>query len=168
MTRGDGRRRIGTVALILAAIAVSGLGLFLFLFTAWTRVHEAGPDEAARILAGAIPDHATGAAYAQIAPDGTVSVRRDLEGPEPARMKRLHVMGWDRRAGRVVTVEFPWWFVRAKLTDRINLGTLLAATGGDWDNIDLPITQDDLARRGPGLVLDHTTRAGARIVIWSE
>jgi len=68
----------------------------------------------------------------------------------------------------MVRVGFPYWFVRMKMTDSLNLGTLTSVLARDWEHLDLSVSERDLERRGPGLVLDQQTERGARIVLWTE
>ena len=106
--------------------------------------------------------------YLTIAADGTVEVDRTLEQSPVKQLAALHLLAYEPNAGRLVRVRFPFWFVKVKTTHQLNLGTLVSALSSDWDNLNLNVTEDDLAERGPGLVLDHTRADGGRIILWSE
>ena len=156
------------VLLIVTALAVTGFGLFVFLFSGWSTLSVEPPADAAARFAAALSAGASGPAYLTVSAGGQVAVHRGMESASPVRLRTLHVMAWDPGSGRLLTIAFPFWFVRAKMKATINLGTLLSATFGDRVDIDLGITQEDLQRRGPGLVLDHTIPGGGRVLIWTE
>jgi hypothetical protein len=91
-----------------------------------------------------------------------------MEGPRPVEIRALGLLAWDPEAGRTVRIRFPFWFVRAKMTESLNLGTLASALARDWRSLDLRVSEDDLERLGPGLVLDERNDSGARILLWTE
>ncbi len=153
---------------VLAAVAVLGLGVSALFFAHWSEVRTVGPEVASSALADAIEEAGGGPAYLVISDTGTVSVRRELEGSEPAPLSKLNLLTWQPKEGRLLRVGFPFWFVRAKMTDSLNLGTLTSVLVGDWKNLDLRVSEDDLALRGPGLILDHTSADGTRVLLWTE
>ncbi|MEE8586279.1 MAG: hypothetical protein V3T83_15650 [Acidobacteriota bacterium] len=62
----------------------------------------------------------------------------------------------------------PFWFVRLKMTESLNLGTITSALAGDWGNLDLKVSVEELERRGAGVVLNHRLEDGTRILLWTE
>ena len=48
------------------------------------------------------------------------------------------------------------------------LGTLSTALARDWQHLDLDVTEEDLERRGPGLVLDEEGAGGRRLMLWTD
>lgn len=97
-------------------------------------------------------------------------VHRD-QIPEAARASRrletLRVLAYDDRAGKLVRVSVPFWLLR--LLPSRNLSFLNdQGIDVDIDSDRVRLTIDDLERRGPGLVLAHTNRAGARVLVWTE
>jgi len=156
------------VALTFVTLAAVGLGVSSWMFSRWSRLETATPEQAARAFAEALAAAGGGIPYIAIAADGSVRVHRELERDVPADLTTLHLLAWEPARQRLVVVDFPFWFVRMKMTRKLNLGTLTSALARDWEHIDLSVTEEDLQRRGPGLVLDHTAAGGARIVMWTQ
>lgn len=152
----------------LAIFAAVMLALSAIVFTGWSEVETVRSDVASTRFADAIDGCGGGPAYVQISPEGTVSVRRELEASEPSNLRTLHLLTFGPGSDRLLHVEFPFWFVRLKTGDTINLGTFVSVLTGDWQNLDLRVAPRDLALRGPGLVLDHTREDGMRIALWTE
>ena len=166
---GTQRKRWALRALLLLGVlGILGGGGFAVLFSTWSELEEASPAQAADAFAEALGRAGGGAAYLEISAAGEVSVRRELEGETPAELAKLHLLAWQPARQRLVRIAFPYWFVRVKLTRSLNLGTLTTALARDWDNLDLRVTEEDLARRGHGLVLDHERLDGSRILLWNE
>jgi hypothetical protein len=166
---GAGKRNwLVTAAVVLAAGAVAGIGVFALLLSSWSDLAAATPAEADAAFAAARVATGGGPAYLEVAADGSVGVRRELERDAPVRLRTLHVMAWDPARGQLLHIGFPFWFVRAKLTDTVNLGTLTTAAAGDWSHLDLQVSESDLQRRGPGLILDQRGGGGSRILLWTE
>jgi len=152
-----------------------GVGLFVaaaaamtyFFFFDWSSVREASEEEARRILASAVDEAGGDAPYIVIDETGVVTVNRDQEHDEPVGFGTLRLMAWLPEEERVLTLDYPHWFVRLKTMSSLNLGTMIAAALRDWEQLDLSVSYDDLRRRGPGLLLDHRQAGGVRIVLWS-
>ena len=126
----------------------------------------ASRDEADRAFAAAVARAGGGPPYVDLA-DG-MSVKRELERGVSSDLAALHVMSWNPDDRKLRQVAFPFWFVRMKTTDSVNLGTFAAALTGDWENLDIGVTVEDLERLGPALVIDHSQEGGGRIVLWTE
>ncbi len=83
------------------------------------------------------------------------------------RLESLRVLAYDDRAGKLVRVSIPFWLLRM-LPSR-NLSFLNdQGIDVDIDSERVPLTIDDLDRRGPGLVLAHEDRRGGRVLVWTE
>lgn len=163
------RRWLPRVLIGIAIFALVMMGLSTMMLSHWSELRTATAYDAGRAFDSALA--ATGASdrpYLEIAPDGTVHVHRELEGSEPVSLDTLHVLAWEPEQERLLSVGFPWWFVRMKMSRAFNLGTLTTAMTHDWGNLDLRVSDEDLERIGPGLVLDHSTADGARILLWTE
>lgn len=117
--------------------------------------------EARALAGGEIP-------YLTISRTHQVTVHRQLEGPAPVSLKALHLLAWDPSRGRLLRIHFPYWFVRLKMSKTLNLGTLTSVLARDWQNLDLRVAEEDLQRRGPGLILDVVSPEGARLLLWTE
>jgi hypothetical protein len=81
-----------------------------------------------------------------------------------ARLRTLHVLVYNRKDGRLVDIDVPFWLLRMMPSGRISLRD----RGINFDSDRLHITTADLERRGPGLVLDEQNLDGAQILIWTE
>ena len=161
-------RWIGTLLLGLAVAAAFGLGVSAILFSRWSDLETIPPEQAEQAFVDAMAGMGDEPPYIEIARSGAVTVRRELERPGAAPLETLHLLAWDPERTRLLRIAFPFWFVRVKMNDTINLGTLTTLLAQDWNNIDLRVSEEDLARRGPGLVLDHRLASGARILLWTE
>jgi len=168
--RGMRRRRrwLGWVLVILASLAVLGIGLSGYLLSRWGEVRRVDAAAAGEAFRGARQLAGGGPAYVEVAPSGEVRVHRDLEGEAPRPFATLHLLAWDPEAGKLLRIAFPRWFVRLKMNDTVNLGTITTALAGDWRHLDLRVSVRDLDRRGPGLVLDRQMDDGSRVLLWTS
>lgn len=161
-------RRTALGLLVLTILAAVGIRIAADMFSRWTEVGTVTPAAAGREFAIALRQAGGGIPYVEIAPDGEVIVHRDQESIEPTPLDTLHLVAWDSSTGGLVRIDFPFWFVRLKMTDTINLGTITTVLAEDWDNLDLKVSVEDLERRGPAVVMDHTLVDGSRILLWTE
>lgn len=167
MKNATRRSKLGWALALLAIAGVAGIAGFGSLLSSWSELSYGTRAEAAAAAAALLAGPAAGPAYLVVSAEGRVSVRRDLEQATATPLRAL--VAWTSRPdGRVTRTDFPMWFVRVKTTDDVNLGTLTSFFARDWENLDLSVTVEDLERRGPGLVLDHTDAAGARLLLWTE
>jgi len=148
-------------------LAAAGVVTFSLLLASWSAVESVSAERAQQAFARALAELDDDAPYVTLTEDG-VAVDRSLEGTERSELANLVALVWEPDRGRLVRVAFPYWFVRVKTTDSLNLGTLIAAASRDWRRLKLSVSVADLERRGPGLVLDHTRANGARVLLWSE
>jgi hypothetical protein len=77
-------------------------------------------------------------------------------------------VAWDPGHERLLRIDFPFWFVRLKMSRALNLGTFTSVLAQDWQTLDLKVAEDDLQRRGPGLILDIASADGALLLLWTE
>jgi hypothetical protein len=151
--------------LVIAALAVA---VGMLVFSSWSEMESATAEEAEQVFAEVLRASSGGPAYVEIGEDGAVRVRRELEREEPVELEAFCLAAWDPKNGKLLRVRFPYWFVRIKSTRTINLGTLISFLARDWEHLDLRVAEEDLEKRGPGLVLDHERADGARILLWAE
>lgn len=169
MPERDGRRSwparlaIGFVVFALVMAVASWLVL-----SSWTTTRTATASEARVAFDLALAGTPDGPPYLEITPGGEVRVHRELERAEPVELHVLHLLAFEPDRERLTQVDVPFWFVRMKLSQTVGLGTLVAGLLRDWDDLDLGIDEDDLERRGPGRILDHTRPSGPRVVLWTE
>jgi len=153
---------------VIGIFAATMLGLSALLLSRWSELRSATPRDAESAFAAALEEMESRSPYLEISEAGTVHIHRELEQAAPADLRTLHVLAWEPRTARLLRLDFPFWFVRLKMNRTLNLGTLASVLTRDWGNLDLQVSEDDLARRGPGLVLAHALSNGARILLWAE
>jgi hypothetical protein len=99
--------------------------------------------------------------------DNPSSVRfnHPVEQQAPGKISALHVFAWSPRDGRIVRLDLPIWLLRLQgHSDNMHWRW----GGGDYGFERVPITVEDLERRGPGLILDFEGRHGERVLLWTE
>lgn len=92
-------------------------------------------------------------------------LRSNTDRPSPDGTKRpesLHVMAFDPDDGGLVKLTVPFWLIRMKMNDSIQLG------GNNMTLEELKLTVADLDRLGPSLVLDQANEGGDRVLVWSQ
>ncbi|MFQ5767476.1 MAG: hypothetical protein ACE5ID_05770 [Acidobacteriota bacterium] len=152
----------------LLSAGVCGFGIFWLMLSAWTQLDKATEMEAQAAFSEAVARSEGGTPFLEIPAGGPIVVHREQERASPVKLNRLHLLVWEPQGRHLLKIDFPFWFVRAKMTRRVNLGTLTTAVSGDWQHIDLRVTEEDLERRGPGLILDTSRDDGVRFLLWTE
>lgn len=89
-------------------------------------------------------------------------VNRDTEKASAAPIQALHLMAYNPRDRKTLSMEIPMWLVRLGGENKN-----IELTGGA-SHVRLRITPRDLERHGPGLILDHIDRDDERILVWAE
>lgn len=161
------RRWLGRLIIIVAVLAALGLALSAALFSAWSESEPADEAAATAAFAAALAGCEDPRPYLWVEAGGAVRVDRGLEEPVPSALGFLHLLLWDAGSEQLLRIDLPWWFVRMKFTRSMNLGTLTTALAGDWEHLDLRVSDRDLEHRGPGLVLDHRPSGGRRLMLWT-
>jgi hypothetical protein len=170
---GSRWRFLWSILLALGALALIAMAVSAVLLSRWSDLRSSSSPQAAQAFHdvrqqvgrwGADADRA----YLHIDAAGHVHVDRRLEHEQQADLRALHLLAWDPASQRLLNVGFPWWFVRVKMNDTINLGTFTTALSGDWQHLDLKISTEELRRRGPGIVLDHQRSDNSCVLLWSE
>jgi hypothetical protein len=93
--------------------------------------------------------------------DGEPVLTRQPPASAPAsRLSTLHVVAWDPDDEGLTRVDLPFWLVRLKS------GPIEISSKSGFD--DLNLTVDELERFGPALLVDHVSRSGDRVLIWTE
>jgi hypothetical protein len=83
--------------------------------------------------------------------------------PEAQTPDSVHVMAFDAKDSRVVSVTIPFWLLRLKMR-----GATIDLNGRSMDLEDLRLTVEDLERFGSILILDHRSPEGERVLVWSQ
>lgn len=96
--------------------------------------------------------------------DAEPVVHRELANHPTGQVSTVHVRVWVPREGKLVRLDLPMWTLRLMGNKPIKI-----QTGEDsLRKVSLKVTAEDIDRRGPGLLLDHTARAGERVLVWSD
>jgi hypothetical protein len=152
--------RIGGFLLLgaLAGIAVFGL-------VAWRAitVEDAPRAEAERRIASVRASLPSKAALIELDDEGR-GIRMSSPGDGGTRpIARLKALGWRAADQRLVSADSPFWFFKLKAPAA---RYALAETGFDLDRLGL--TPADIERYGPAVIVDHTSRDGSRLLVWTE
>ncbi|MCA1584816.1 MAG: hypothetical protein LC791_08610 [Acidobacteria bacterium] len=75
----------------------------------------------------------------------------------------LHVLAWDPDEERLARISLPFWLLRMKSTP-----IELAAYASGLDDEGVELSAEDIEKYGPGIVLDHTTSSGERVLFWAQ
>jgi hypothetical protein len=97
------------------------------------------------------------------ASDADPIVHRELAVHPTGRVNTVHLRVWSPRDRKLVRVDFPMWVLRLMGNHPINLHS-----EGHGRGVSLHVTPEELDRRGPGLIMDYTSRGGEKILVWSE
>ncbi len=151
----------------LAVFVILGGVLWSLILGRWTSWIEVVPAEIEQVFASALLEAGQGTPYIEIVDGQEVVIHHEQEAASPKGFKNLILLAWSPGDEKVLRVEYPRWFVRLKTSSFVNLGTMIAAIRKDWDHLDLSISYNDLKSRGPGLLLDHQSKNGARILLWT-
>ena len=87
----------------------------------------------------------------------------EAAAPHPP-LQTLHVMVFNERDGKLVRLDLPFWVLR--LGSKRKSYVFSSNEFGDLERLN--ITQEDLERFGPGLLVDHRGRRGERVLVWTE
>ncbi|MFT5052945.1 MAG: hypothetical protein ACI8QZ_004383 [Chlamydiales bacterium] len=148
-------------ALIMATTSVS-------LLSSWSEVNDASATEAEAAFEAVRARFGDAQPYIAVEEGGGMRTTREIDSSRSFELKGLHMLSFEPVLGKLADVAFPYWFVRLKLSDAMNLGTIVSLMARDWKHLDLRVTEDDLEALGPALLLDHTRESGARLMLWSE
>jgi hypothetical protein len=81
----------------------------------------------------------------------------------PRKPDELHVLVFDPDSERMVRLTVPFWLLRLKMGNtQIQLGD------GNVNLEDLRLSVEDLERYGPAIIIDHKSRQGERVLVWSQ
>jgi hypothetical protein len=153
--------RIG--ALVLLLVAVAGLALFGLLAWQAVTVEDAARAEAEGRIASIRAGIPSKAPLVEIDDEGRLvrmASTSDATGRPIARLKGL---AWRAADRRLVSVDSPFWFVKLKGPAAV---LVLEDTGLDLERLGL--TPAMLERFGPAVIVDHTSRDGSRLLIWTQ
>jgi hypothetical protein len=96
--------------------------------------------------------------------DAVVVHRPPPSEPAGHPVRSVRVMVYDPDDERITNITIPFEIIRWMPSGRFSISS--AGPGIDWERSNLTIA--DLERFGPGLILDHEDRGGARALVWAE
>jgi len=92
-------------------------------------------------------------------------IRANTDRPNgTVQPQSLHVMVFDPDDEKVIRMELPFWLLRLKSGGNRDF----TMNGNHVDMAKLHLSVEDLERFGPTLILDHTDRRGAHVLVWSQ
>jgi hypothetical protein len=151
------------IVCVLAMVAIAGVSLYYLSQRIETKA--ATPAAAAHDFEQVKARFAGQPALIELDERGRL-VRTNTNRAAPANPKKpsyLYVLAFDPDSERIVNMSIPFWLLRLKTGDaQIELG------GNRVDLKDLRLSVDDLERYGPTLIVDHKSREGERVLVWSQ
>lgn len=85
--------------------------------------------------------------------------------PSTIALQSMKVLAWDPGDNDLARMTLPFWFLRLK-SGPVRFGSYVSGINGFADGSSLSV--EDLEAHGPGLVLDHTSSRGERVLVWLE
>jgi len=92
----------------------------------------------------------------------TTVVHRELATKDTGSVSTIRVRIWSPRDRQLIRADLPFWMVR------LTGGSTVRLNAGSQRGVSLRVRPEDIDRRGPGLVLNHATRSGERVLVWTE
>jgi len=154
------------VAIALGVAALIGLSIFGRLAYQAVNLTQVKPAEALARLDAARTRLGSGAPMIGVDASGKLvpaASERPREGAQASDPTRLEVLAYHRSNERLIEAHVPFWFLRLK-----GPAAEFALAGTGLDLEDLGLTADDLARHGPGLILDRKLASGDPLLVWIE
>lgn len=96
--------------------------------------------------------------------DAEPIVRKELATHPTGLVNTVHMRIWVPDEGKLVRVDFPMWMLRLMGNGPVTLNSGHGPTG----HVTLKVTPQEIERRGPGLILDHASRGGERLLVWAD
>jgi hypothetical protein len=79
------------------------------------------------------------------------------------KLETLHVLAWDPDEGKLARVSLPFWFLRLKSSP-----IEFSAHASGLDDEGVSLRAEDIEKYGPGVILDHSTPSGERVLLWAQ
>ncbi|MBP1636036.1 MAG: hypothetical protein H6Q10_2610 [Acidobacteria bacterium] len=91
-------------------------------------------------------------------------IHRELAKGETGTVSKVHIRVWSPDERKLVSLDLPFWMIRFMGSKPIHIDTGDSA----FSRVSLKVTPEELERRGPGLVMDHTAPHGESVLVWLE
>ena len=147
----------------LCVVAMAGIGLYFF--TKHIETRTASPAVAARDFDQVKERFGNQKPLIELDERGHF-LRSHTDRPVPQNATppdALHVLAFDPDDGRIVRISIPFWLLRMKAH-----GTSIDFNRNRMDVEDLRLTVEHLERFGTTLIVDHKSRSGERVLVWSQ
>ena len=164
------RKWIPIVVGLVILVMVVGIGLIGAMFWMVTRqvsVQELAADTGEQEFEKLREPFSGQKPFIELPEDGNelgAVVHRELATHEPGKVSTVHLRVWVPSDGKLVKLDLPFWMVRMMGSKPIEFHSDESGFRG----ITLKVTAEELERRGPGLIIDHGTKDGERILVWTE
>lgn len=177
MTDGSGAARgsrktwisvLIAAVIIVGILAAAAIGGTAFFFYRHIQSEPAQRETAAQQFAAARARFADQKPLIEIRRGDEPVLHRELIPNATAGrpLQTLRVLAYDPDGGKIVRIAIPMWLLR--LAPGSRRMSFLSDNGIDFDSDRVHLTLDDLERRGPGLLVDHTDRHGSLVLVWTE
>lgn len=91
-------------------------------------------------------------------------VHRELATHPTGKVSTVRIRVWSPEERKLVSLDLPFWTVRLMGNKPIDFKT----GHGGVSRVSLRVTAEELERRGPGLVMNHTAPRGESVLVWLE
>ena len=152
--------RVGLGILVAALV---GLAVFGLLASSVTSVTDSDQAAAYEVFRAVIDSLDSGPPRLQRDGSGNLVSRAVPPGKSGARPVKLGVLLYRPSENKLVQSHIPFWFFRLKAST-----ARFALRGSGFDMDQLGVTPADIARQGPGLILDEQAPDGGRLLVWAE
>jgi hypothetical protein len=165
------KKWVPIVAGIVVFVVIVGLGLIAGLVYMVTRqvnvqtvASQAAGEEEFNRQRGAFAGQQAFIELPEPDSDSDPVVHREMASHPTGQVHVLHVWIWVPHDRKLVRLNLPMWALRLTGNGPIHLQT----GEREFHDMGLKVTAEEIDRRGPGLVLEHTGRRGERLLVWSE
>lgn len=152
--------RIGLGILVAALV---GLVVFGLLASSVTSITDSDQSMADEVFQAVIDSLDSGPPRLHRDESGNLVSRAIPSGISGAKPVKLGVLLYRSPENKLVQSDIPFWFFRLK-----GSAARFALRGSGLDMDRLGVTPADIARQGPGLILDEQAADGGRILVWAE
>jgi len=149
------------VVVCLAVIGMTiagGVAYFIFKQTSFETVSAKDAGDRFEKVRSRFTDRTP---YIEINKDGDIKIHSELERATESDLKALHILVWDADDDKLVETSIPFWLVKLKTDGPFTIQL-------DRRHRDLEVKAQNLARRGPGIVVDFEEPGEARVLVWTE
>lgn len=91
-------------------------------------------------------------------------VHRELAARANGKVSTVRIRIWSPEERKLVSLDLPFWMIRLMGNKPIDLET----GHSGFKRVSLRVTAEELERRGPGLVMNHTAPRGESVLVWLE